>query len=96
MAPEILLGEIYNEKVDVFSYAMCLIEITNFKLPWSGVAMGAEVPHRVTTGRRPTAQLRDCDATLAELITDCWNQLPAERPDFVEIVQRTEAMFGAE
>ena len=41
------------------------------------------------------AQLRNCDATLAELITDCWEQRPAERPDFVEIVQRTEGMFGA-
>lgn len=27
MAPEILTGQNYNEKVDVFSYAMCLVEL---------------------------------------------------------------------
>ena len=26
-APEILLGEVYNERIDVFSFAMCLIEL---------------------------------------------------------------------
>ena len=33
MAPEILLGETYNEKVDVFSYAMCLVELLDRKVP---------------------------------------------------------------
>ena len=53
MAPEILLGEPYTEKVDVFSYAMVLVEMIDQKLPWTGVASGAEVPHRVTRNRRP-------------------------------------------
>jgi serine/threonine protein kinase len=29
MAPEILLGKTYNEKVDVFAYAMCLVELVD-------------------------------------------------------------------
>ena len=33
MAPEILTGESYNEKVDVFSYAMVLVELISCKLP---------------------------------------------------------------
>ena len=33
MAPEILTGETYNEKVDVFSYAMVLVELISCKLP---------------------------------------------------------------
>ena len=48
-----LRAQVYNEKIDVFSYAMCLVELVDCKLPWSGVAMGAEVPHRVTTAARP-------------------------------------------
>jgi serine/threonine protein kinase len=42
MAPEILLGEKYNEKVDVFSYAMCLLELTNRNLPWHGSGVGQQ------------------------------------------------------
>ena len=73
---------------------MCLVEVVDCKLPWTGVAMGAEVPHRVTTGARPTRQLKKCNRTLADLIRECWEQRPAERPDFGEIVLRTEAMLG--
>ena len=36
-----MLGEVYNEKVDVFSFAMCMVELVSQKLPWSGVALGA-------------------------------------------------------
>ena len=52
--------------------------------------LGAKVPHRVTTGARPTRQLKKCNRTLAALIRECWEQ----RPDFGEIVLRTEAMLG--
>jgi serine/threonine protein kinase len=37
MAPEILNGEQYNESVDVFSFAMCLIELIACEMPWQGV-----------------------------------------------------------
>ena len=48
MAPEILRGQIYSEKVDVFSYAMCLVELVDCKLPWNGVALGGKYNKRST------------------------------------------------
>ena len=33
MAPEIMVGDNYNEKVDVYSYAMCMIELLDRHLP---------------------------------------------------------------
>ena len=99
MAPEILLGATYNEKVDVFSYAMCLVELVDCRLPWTGVATGAEVPHKVTRGMRPRKQLegtaeRPVDERLAALIRDCWAQESSTRPDFTRIVHRVEEMMG--
>ena len=73
---------------------MCLVEVVDRKLPWTGVAMGAEVPHRVTTGVRPVRQLKKCNRTLADLIRECWEQTPAERPNFTTIVRRLEVMSG--
>ena len=73
---------------------MCMVEVIDCKLPWTGVAMGAEVPHRVTTGVRPVRQLKKCNRTLADLVRDCWEQRPAERPDFTTVVRRVEAMLG--
>ena len=73
---------------------MCMVEVVDCRLPWTGVATGAEVPHRVTTAARPVRQLKKCDAQMADLIRDCWEQRPEQRPDFGEIVLRTEAMLG--
>jgi hypothetical protein len=94
MAPEILLGHKYNEKVDVFSYAMCLVEMVDCKLPWAGVTTGAEVPHKVTRGDRPDRQLDSCEDDLAELIRKCWSQSPRERPEFGEIAAQLKVMLG--
>ena len=73
---------------------MCMVEVVDGRLPWTGVATGAEVPHRVTTSARPVRQLKKCDAQLADLIRDCWEQRPEQRPDFSTVVERVEAMLG--
>merc|ERR1712093_444809 len=86
MAPEILLGKKYNEKVDVFSYAMCLVELIDCNLPWAGTATSAEVPNRVTKNRRPDNQLRKATDQMESLISRCWQENWRQRPSFDEIV----------
>jgi serine/threonine protein kinase len=96
MAPEILLGELYNEKVDVFSYAMCLLEIVSRSLPWHGSGVGQQViPVRLTQGKRPEAQLRTSKAPrqLKELIEDCWKHDRYMRPEFPVIVTKVEKLY---
>ena len=96
MAPEILTGETYNEKVDVFSFAMCLVELVGCTLPWRGLCPGgpAEVPHRVTRGERPDAQLNSLNRGgavglgLKQLIDECWHHYADQRPAFPEVVTR--------
>jgi serine/threonine protein kinase len=56
MAPEIVTGQIFNESVDVYSYAMCLVELLDCQLPWAGY--GASIAHLAGRGDRPTRQLR--------------------------------------
>lgn len=102
MAPEILLGESYNEKVDVFSYAMCLLELQNLHLPWQGAKQRTDttqVPYKVTRGERPTWQLqRDKDGNpkrgyMNSLIQRCWDQDAARRPDFDTIVVEIKEQY---
>ena len=52
------------------------------------------MPHKVTTGARPAKQLASCDRILADLIRDCWNARPQERPAFTEVIERVESMAG--
>eukprot|EP01043_Picozoa_sp_COSAG02_P021262 COSAG02_NODE_1076_length_14725_cov_10.610215_7_plen_1187_part_00 len=98
MAPEILLGNAYNEKVDVFSYAMCLLELVDCNLPWFGTATtGTEVPLKVTRGQRPSKQLKRSaarvDPRVENLICDCWAQDSSRRPDFTTIILRLEEIM---
>lgn len=58
MAPEILRGDTYNEKVDTYAFAMCMLELVAREMPWFQLATAAEVPHRVTRHQRPYSQLR--------------------------------------
>ena len=92
MAPEILRGEVYNEQVDVFSYAMCLVECVDQQLPWHAVCNPAEVPVRCTQGQRPAKQLEHALPAMAELIKECWHAEPARRPAFAQVVEQLEAM----
>ena len=100
MAPEIMTGDTYNEQVDIYSYAMCLIELVDRKLPWSRdgtlLAGPAEIPMKVTKGERPHKQLAGSavDPRMASLIRDCWHQEPQQRPAFTTIVMRLEEMMG--
>ena len=55
MAPEILLGERYNEKIDVYAFAMVLLELVSRQLPWKEA--GKTQPRR---GPRLALTRRDC------------------------------------
>ena len=95
MAPELLSGSKYNEKVDVFAFAMCLLECIDCSLPWHG---GGEkwrphqIPVIVAQGRRPVAQLRAAEFPLQSLIKRCWHQQPQDRPDFQTIAAELRDM----
>ena len=46
MAPEVLKGDVYNESVDVYAFAMCVLEMLTGEVPWRSVP-AAEVPFKV-------------------------------------------------
>eukprot|EP01048_Picozoa_sp_COSAG05_P020531 COSAG05_NODE_3509_length_2019_cov_1.798437_2_plen_146_part_00 len=95
MAPEIITGKTYNEKIDVFSYGMCVLELVDCHLPWHGCASPAEVPYKVTKSTtRPRPQLKRAENMgwlwVRALIEKCWSHEPGHRPSFTEIVSELE------
>ena len=95
MAPEMLLGQTYNEKSDVFSFAMCLIELVDGKLPWTDCCAPSAIPLKVSQGQVPMQQLTGLNISyprMAELIQGCWVREPAVRPAFTDVVVELEEM----
>lgn len=90
-------GQSYNEKVDVFSFAIIIFELLSFR-----VAMAAIGDHRdldyeavhahaeeVSHGYRLPLPAR-WPFPIQALIRDCWNHKSSLRPSFAVIEQRLQ------
>lgn len=83
MAPEVMLGDMYDEKCDVFSYGVVILElITRQSPPKRSVASMFVFDLNVVSASIPP----DCPPKFAELMFNCIKQAPADRPSFQEIL----------
>eukprot|EP01044_Picomonas_judraskeda_P011351 COSAG03_NODE_1537_length_3911_cov_1.417891_2_plen_845_part_00 len=98
IAPEVFAGsesrDPFDEKVDVYSYAMTLVELHDASKPWETAGIGgpSEVPRRVMDGERPESQIENATTDMRKLIEGCWAQTPRDRPAFPDIVTTLEEL----
>lgn len=85
-APEVLMGQVYNTKADVYSFGILLWEMAHLSLPYT------ELPHLTVTqimnqvvmqNLRPRISSK-CDPGLASLMQKCWQANPSARPTMDE------------
>jgi len=85
MAPEVALGK-YDEKVDVYSFAMVMFELFALLLPFADLD-ASEVHLASSQGLRPDLDELDPEtpSDLVDLMVKCWASAPADRPSFEHI-----------
>lgn len=90
MAPEVISG-IYDERADVYSYAVVLFEISAREIPFSDKDP-MEVSRLVAKGVRPDLEElpEDVPDAILEMIDICWAHSPEDRPSFKWIVGALE------
>jgi len=90
MAPEVLQNDSgISAKIDVYALGMVLNEVTVGVRPWADVFGLPQLVLATTKGRRP----QPCaSGPVGELVRDCWNQSPGERPTASEICGRLQAL----
>eukprot|EP01136_Pigoraptor_vietnamica_P010529 Opistho-1_new@48258 len=95
MAPEMLRGEEYDAKIDVFSYGIVLCEIIGrMKADPDEMPRTPEFGLDVDKFRRHPS-CAGCPESLMHLAIDCCAISPPERPEFTTIVRRIEGMRRA-
>lgn len=93
LAPEMIRGEKFTEKADVFSFGVVLTEFDTEKLPYhdlvtadgsrlTGVALAHQVAYK---GRRPGFSAA-CHPGVRDLAMRCMDADPSRRPTAVEIL----------
>ncbi|XP_051200023.1 serine/threonine-protein kinase STY8 [Lolium perenne] len=91
MAPEIINHMPYDHKADVFSFAIVLWELVTLKIPYDNMT-----PLQAVLGVRQGLRLEIPPGThpgLSELIEQCWDDDPDERPVFAEITVQLEEIL---
>jgi len=81
MAPEVLLGEKYDEKCDVFGFGVLLgVIVARKKMPMRKEKTHYAFDMRAVERLIPTS----CPPRLKQLVIDCCKSNPNDRPDFKE------------
>ncbi|KAK7332112.1 hypothetical protein VNO80_28859 [Phaseolus coccineus] len=95
VAPEVFKQEEYDTKVDVFSFALILQEMIEGCPPFSA-KQEDEVPKVYAAKERPPfrAPAKRYSYGIRELIEECWNENPANRPTFRQIITRLEFIYN--
>ena len=92
MAPEVLAHTKYSEKADVYSFGIIIVEVYTGEQPYTGPEF-SDIMNNIQLISRIVNEHLHPDTSklppaLAHLVYDCWNEEPALRPSFSEIIIR--------
>ncbi|KAL1390312.1 hypothetical protein pipiens_001327 [Culex pipiens pipiens] len=91
-APEAANYSKFSIKSDVWSFGILLTELVTYgRIPYPGMT-NAEVLNQVEHGYR-MPQPPNCNATLYEIMLECWNKDPMRRPTFETLQWKLEDFF---
>ncbi|CAM9923284.1 unnamed protein product, partial [Hapterophycus canaliculatus] len=85
MAPE-LYEEFYTEKVDIYAFGMCMLEMVTKERPYSECINAAQIYRKVTSQILPSALDLVENVRAREFIRCCLSPDPDERPSAMDLL----------
>ncbi|RIA80947.1 kinase-like domain-containing protein [Glomus cerebriforme] len=96
IAPEVLNKDPYSEASDIYSFAMILWEVGTGEKPYADISYDNALAVQIIKGQRPEIP-KEIPECYANLIRQCWNTNPKERPTALEIkaiIMRWQSVLG--
>eukprot|EP00897_Mesotaenium_endlicherianum_P010687 jgi/Mesen1/9647/ME000671S09012 len=88
MAPEVVRGGEYSNKVDVYSFGIVMWELFTRQIPFASMSP-VQAAHAVTKKIRPVIP-EAVPSELCHIMSACWHHEPGQRPTFQEVVALLE------
>jgi hypothetical protein len=99
MAPEVMEGSVYTEKVDTYSFGVLLSELATRQMPFHDkhvITCYMDVVDAVLdNGATPTIP-KWCESLLGGLIQQCVSRVPEDRPSFTELIMKLREVADLE
>ncbi|XBI79788.1 hypothetical protein VPH35_089133 [Triticum aestivum] len=92
MAPEVINHQPYDNKADVFSFAIVLWELLTSKIPYDTMTP-LQAAVGVRQGLRPVLPEKT-HPKLLDLLQRCWETIPSNRPAFSDILTELEGLLA--
>merc|ERR1712146_80381 len=86
MAPEVY-EECYDNRIDIYSFGMCLLEFMTGEIPYSECNLAAQIWKKITDRILPNCINKVNLPVAKDLILKCINQDPKERLNIDEILK---------
>ncbi|QBZ81599.1 Serine/threonine protein kinase, catalytic domain containing protein [Pandoravirus celtis] len=93
-APEIIRGETYSEKADIYSLGVVMWEVLTRRQPYAD-ANFMRISLDVLDGKRPDVPA-DCPPAFAQLMQRCWHRKAHKRPSAADVAAGLLAMANTQ
>ncbi|KAI7906165.1 kinase-like domain-containing protein, partial [Cokeromyces recurvatus] len=88
MAPEMYEEQGYNEKVDIYAFGMCLLEMVTGDYPYGECKNAAQIYKKVSSGVKPASLMEVQNEEVRKIIENCLGK-EEERMSAQEILEHT-------
>ena len=85
MAPE-LYDELYDEKVDIYAFGMCVLEMVTSEYPYSECLNAAQIYRKVTQRSKPASLQKIVDEQTRRFIEECLEHDHGIRPSATALI----------
>ena len=92
LSPEIVKGEPYDYKTDIWDLGVILYEMINFKNPFEGKGMHG-LYMNIVNGKIPKIDNKNVSKELMDLVSKILNVTPSKRPEIEEIIKKCKEIL---